>query len=135
MVPGRRSRAWQRSAGPLCGRHGAAGADGTTGAGGVGTTAGPVCRSSIGREPREEPVDDVGRRFRVPRLRVPESSGADALNVATREGVPPYPSPGPRGGAIVSVEWASRRSDPDAKSDLEWVVYLLPGRQYQPDLP
>ena len=44
---------------------------------------GSVCCSSIGGEPREEPVDDTGSRFRVPRLRIPESTGADAFEGAT----------------------------------------------------
>ena len=39
MVPERRSRPRQCAAGALCGRYGTAGADGTTGAGGVGATA------------------------------------------------------------------------------------------------
>ena len=74
-------------------------------------------------------------RIRVPGLRVSESSGADAVDVATREGVPQYPPAGSRSGAIVSVERAGRRGDPEAEPDPEWVVYLFPGRQQQPDIP
>ena len=115
--------------------HGVAGANGTTGTEGVGATAGLVCRSSIGGESREEPADDAGRRFRVPRLRVSESSGADAIDVAARKGVPQYPSTDSRSGTIVSVQWPGRRGDPEAEPDPEWVVYLFPGRQQQPDIP
>ena len=64
------------------------------GAGGVGATPGSVRRSSLGGESREESADDAGRRFRVSGLRVPESSWADAVYVATREGVPQYPPAG-----------------------------------------
>ena len=69
---------------------------------GVGATPRSVCGSSIGGEPREESADDAGRRFRVSGLRVPESSWSDAVDVATREGVPQYPAAGARSGAIVS---------------------------------
>ena len=41
----------------------------------MGATASSVCWSSIGGEPGEKPVDDSGRRFRVPRLRVPKARG------------------------------------------------------------
>ena len=135
MVPERRSRPRQCAAGPLCGRYGTAGADGTTGTDDVGATAGPVCGSSFGGEPREKPADDVGRRLCVPGLRVPESSGTEAFNVATREGVPQYPSADSRGGTVVSVEWASRRGDSKAEPDFKWVVYLFPGRQQQSNIP
>jgi hypothetical protein len=60
---------------------------------------------------------------------------ADAVHVATREGVPQYPSAGARSGAIVSVQRASRRGDPEAESHPEWVVHLLQGGQQQPDIP
>src|SRR5262245_36327215 len=135
MVPERRGRPRQRTAGPLCGRYGSAGADGTTGTGGVGATAGAVRGSSIGGEPGEESADNAGRRFCVSRLRVPESSGADAVSVAARKGVPQYPPTAPRSSAIVSVQWVRRRGDPEAESGPEWVVYLFPGREQQPDIP
>ncbi len=107
----------------------------TAGTGGVGATAVSVCRSSTGGEPGEESVDDTGGRFRVSWLRVLESSGADAVNVAARKGVPPYPSTGPRSSAIVSVKREGRRGDPEAEPDPEWVAYLFPGLQQQPDIP
>src|ERR1035438_691025 len=124
MVPERRCRGRQCSASPLCGRYGAAGADGTTGAGGVGPTASAVRCSSTGGEPGEESADDAGGRLRVPGFRVSEGSAADAVYVATREGVPPYPSAGPRSRAVVCVERAGRHGDPEAEPDTEWVVYL-----------
>ena len=101
----------------------------------MGATPGSVRCSSIGGEPGEESADNPGSRLRVPRFRVSESPGADAIDVAARKGVPQCPPAGPRGGAIVSVQWASRRGDPEAEPDPEWVVYLFPGRQQQPDIP
>jgi retron-type reverse transcriptase len=59
-------------------------ADDMVGTGGVGATAGAVRRSSIGGEPGKESADDAGGGFRVPRLRVSEGTGADAIDVATR---------------------------------------------------
>jgi len=63
MVPERRGRPWQCSAGLLCRRYGSAGADGITGTRGVGATAGAVRRSSIGGEPGKESADDASGRF------------------------------------------------------------------------
>jgi reverse transcriptase-like protein len=37
--------------------------------------------------------------------------------------------------AVVSVEWAGRRGDPETEPDFEWVVYLFPSRQQQSDVP
>jgi retron-type reverse transcriptase len=45
--------------------------------------AGAVRRSSTGGEPGKESADNAGGRLCVPGLRVPESSGADAVDVAT----------------------------------------------------
>ena len=78
---------------------------------------------------------DLGADVHVPRLRVPESSGADAIDVATREGVPQYPPTDARGVAIAPVRRAGRRCDPEVESNLEWVVYPFPGRQQQQDIP
>src|SRR5438270_1613157 len=63
MVPGRWIRTRQYSAGPLCGRHGIARANGTRGAGGMDATAGSVQCSSPDRESGKESADDAGRRF------------------------------------------------------------------------
>jgi hypothetical protein len=49
--------------------------------------------------------------------------------------VPTYPGSGTRGGPIVSQERVDRGGDSEVESDPEWVVYLFPGRQQQPDFP
>ena len=57
-----------------------------------------------------------------------KAPGRMLYHVATREGVPQYTSTGARSGAIVSVQWASRRGDPETESDPEWVVHLFQGQ-------
>jgi hypothetical protein len=65
MVPERWPRFGSSSIGPLCGRHGIAGADGTRGAGSVEPTAGAVCGACLGGEPRQVQADNTGGRIRV----------------------------------------------------------------------
>jgi len=65
----------------------------------------------------------------------PESARAEVVDVATRQGVPPYSSAGRRSSALVPVEWAGRPSDPETEPDSEWVVHLFPSRQQQPGFP
>src|SRR3954463_15649623 len=84
-------------------------------------TAGSVQCSSPDRESGKESADDAGRRVRVSRLRVSEGSGADAVHVATREGVPQYSPPGSRSSAVVPIQRTSRYSDPEAEPGSEWV--------------
>jgi RNA-directed DNA polymerase len=89
-------------AGTLRGRYGAAGAHGIRGQASVGATPKPVCGSTIGGEPGEEPADYGGGGLCVSWLRVSEPPETVAVYVAAQEGVPTYPGSDARSSPIVS---------------------------------